>query len=233
LAAGALSWTIAVWPSFRADLRLEKATERILDGERFTNTQMQGLAVELLSAGPSNRVGTAATAVLRLRVIENQIVGSPGLNSQGLVEANDAVSFALGQNPSDSFLWLAKFWLENLAGGTADRALTFLRMSYQLGPNEGWIATHRNSTALDAFSKLPPELAQRVVSEFVELVRSGFYSDAAIILSGPGRLAREKLLPRLAELKEQDRRKLARELELRGVDGAQIPGVAQTPTRPF
>lgn len=234
LAALAISWTVAVWPSLRANSRLESVAKSILDGERFTNAQMQSLTSELSSPAPSGRIRMTEAAVLRLRIVEDRIaVGSGRPDNQELADASDAVTSALSQNPSDSFLWLAKFRLQNLAGDATDRAQTFLRMSYRLGPNEGWIAIHRNAVALEAFSKLSPQLAERVILEFVELVRSGFYSDAAKIFAGPGWPVREKLLPRIGELKEEDRRKLSRELESRGIDGALVPGVAQSRTRPF
>jgi hypothetical protein len=98
-------------------------------------------------------------------------------------------------------------------------------MSYRLGPNEGWVALKRNPIAFANFDWLPSDLAEDGISEFVGLVRSQrFFDAAANILVGPAWRVRDQVLPRLAELSERDRKTFAQVLQSRGYD-VSIPGI--------
>jgi hypothetical protein len=66
----------------------------------------------------------------------------------------------------------------------------YLRMSYRLDPNEGWIALKRNRLAFEKFDQLSTDLAESAIGEYVALVKSGLYEQAAEILSGPAWQAR-------------------------------------------
>lgn len=117
-----------------------------------------------------------------------------------------------------------------VAGFKADW-LEYLERSYQLGPNEGWIALRRNGLALAIFSRLPPELAEKAAAEFVGLVRSG-YLDAAPILVGPAWAVRDQLLPRLAGLPPSKLKELVTAVSQLGREVV-VPGVKPREPRPW
>ena len=117
------------------------------------------------------------------------------LVSERMRSLRQAVRSALSCSPTQSFLWLLHYWLEVAENGSSERALQYLRMSYLAGPNEGWISAKRNGFSLAIYDQLPEDIAAEIVPEFVSLVRSGFYAQAASNLSGPGWSRRAALAP--------------------------------------
>ena len=87
--------------------------------------------------------------------------------------------------------------------------------------------------ALGVFQSLPTDLAEQTLSEFAGLVRSGLYADAANILAGPGWAVREQLLSHLVQVEEAARRGFARVLASKDLSGVTVPGVDESPSRPF
>ena len=61
-------------------------------------------------------------------------------------------------------------WLDDAKEGFRSVQIQYLRLSYQLGPNEGWIAGRRSRLALATFERLPPDLAETATCEFARLV---------------------------------------------------------------
>jgi hypothetical protein len=174
-------------------------------------------------------------AVIRLRLLEVKLqqravqAGSPDF-----ADLDSAFAAALSKNPNNSFLWFADYWLGRVQRDATDRGNTLLRMSYETAPNEAWIAQRRNPVALGSFSSLPGDLAEKALSEYVRLVQSGLYGDAANILAGPGWPIRQQLLSRLAPLEEADRYAMARELFYKDLVGVSVPGIPyERPSRPF
>jgi hypothetical protein len=106
-------------------------------------------------------------------------------------------------------------------------------MSYELGRYEGWIALKRNRLALAIFPSLPGDLAELAVSEFVALVRSGLYAEAADIVAGPGKMLRGALFSRLKDLSDSQRREFAKVLYVADLSDVPIPGYAPPPPRPW
>lgn len=141
-----------------------------------------------------------------------------------------SLNAALAANPNSSFLWLMRYRLESLRNGDSDRALSFLRMSYLYGPNEGWIVLRREPVALRNFSRLPPELADQVLAEFSLLVKSSYHVYAADLIAGPGWAVHDKLLGTLATASEPVRRAFAKVLSSKELDGVKVPGIAERPT---
>lgn len=232
-------WAISSIPVYRAEAAFANSAQHILLGENFNTEQLNRLRHQLDTTPASSLRSLALNnvAIIRLRLAENDLAaGNRQLAASGLEEdLETAVTAALAGTPTNSFLWLTAYWLQNLRAGTPDGGLKFLRMSYLSGPNEAWIAVKRNPLALSIFPSLPDEIAGHVLAEFTGLVRSGFYLDAASILAGSGPAVREKLLSRLVDLQEADRRAFAKVLESKNLDGAIVPGVEGQgrPSRPF
>lgn len=231
-----------VWAAFslvvdRAHAPFGGAADSILRGESFDSERLNKLR-KILDTAPADLLGPAAlddVAVIRLRFLEVKAnEGTIQAESPDLADFKTAVLAALSENPNNSFLWLADYWASRVTGDAAGRGFNALRMSYQTGPNEAWIAHRRNRIALKDFHSLPPDLAEQAMSEFVRLVQSGLYHEAADILTGPGWPIHQQLLNRLAPLNETDRHAMARELAHKDLDGVSVPGIPnERPSRPF
>jgi hypothetical protein len=232
-----IAWAVFSVTVNRVATPLASAAGNILRGEALDAAKLRELK-ELLDATPNEQLRLAAAddvAVIRLRLLEMKLqeraiqAGSPDF-----ADLDSAFAAALSSNPNNSFLWFAGYWLGRVQRDATDRGIKLLRMSYETGPNEAWIAQRRNPVALANFSSLPGDLAEKALSEYAGLVQSGLYGDAANILAGPGWPIRQQLLGRLAPLDEADRYAMARELARKNLDGVSVPGVPdERPSRPF
>jgi len=224
-----------VLPVYRTERPLEDAAQGILLGEAYSDAQFGAIKDQLTASppGPFSASGSINNAVVRLSLLEHELQVANGSNSPDLQELERALEAALAKSPASSFLWLAQCWIKHLRAGVASYDLQLLNMSYRTGPNEAWIALKRNPLALSAFPTLPEKLAEQALSEFAGLVRSGLYADAAKILAGSGWPVRDKLLGRLAQVPEGDRRQFAHALEAKNLEGVAVPGVEERPRRPF
>jgi hypothetical protein len=233
----AIAWAIDAILVYRTDVPLEGAAQTMLAGDKFNAAQLSAMKRQLDAAPAARPLRASAlsdAAVIRLLLLEDKLkAGNRQPSASDLVELQMYVSAALAQSPTNSFMWLTDVWLKRLRGEFADGGLNLLRMSYWSGPNESWIAIRRNALALSLFPSLPDELAERVFTEFAKLVSSGLYEDAANILAGPGWAIHEKLLQRLVQVREAERRGFARVLESKNLDDATVPGIDQRPARPF
>ncbi len=202
-------------------------------GEEYSAPQLNGLRAELGSSSASSfRPSTLNDiAVIRLRLVEADL-GLGQAPSADLDDLQRSIDAALDRNPSRSFLWLADYWLQKLRSGGPAADFSLLQMSDMMGPNEGWIALRRVPLALGVFPSLPADLKGRTLVEFSGLVRSGLYQDAANILTGAGWPLHERLLDGLAMLDEGDRRRFAKVLEAKDIEGLAVPGVNEPGARP-
>lgn len=232
----AIGWAISVLPVFWPEATLTQASARIIAGEEYKPEIMQSLEASLESGqfrAPRSALLTKA-AVIRVRVLEKALAGR---DQKEISEKANALAQALRQAltnaPSDPYQWMVLFWLENTRNGIRPENLRYLQMSYALGPNEGWIAFRRNRIALAVYPTLPADLRSKAVSEFVGLVRSPLYSEAADIVAGPGWPVRDMLLARIQELKEPDRLPILKLLYDKNLEGLNIPGGDQQRRRPW
>jgi hypothetical protein len=232
----AIAWAVNAVLVYRRTTLLAETAQRALSGDRFNATQLSAMK-RLLDTAPTETLqasDASNAAVVRLLLLEDELrAGNHQPSTSELVELQMAVRAAIGQSPTNSFMWLTDLWLKRLRGESAEADLNLLRMSYWSGPNEAWIAVRRNPLAMSIFPSLPGDLAEQALSEFVELVRSGLYADASNILAGPGWAIREQLLGRLVAVDETHRRGFARALGSRDIDGVTVPGVPERPSRPF
>jgi hypothetical protein len=236
IGAAAIGWTIAVMPKFRASAPIADVAAHIIAGETYKPDTLQALAAGLDNSRASalRSFDLSKAAIIRLRQSENAIaIGDRPTIDSRLVALGQAIDDALMNAPCDPFLWLVLFSLDNTRSGFSTAHLRYLQMSYALGPNEGWIAIKRNRVALAVFSALSPDLAEAAISEFVGLVRSHFYSEAADIVAGPARPIRALLFTRLRDITEADRQAFAKLLHDRDLDDIPVPGIAPPPQRPW
>ena len=105
-------------------------------------------------------------------------------------------------------------------------------MSYRLGPYEGWVASRRNYIALANFADLPDDLKEAALTEFRDLVVSGYDDTATLILAGPGWVIRDKLLFSLKDAPDDAKRRFAASVDELS-DDIVVPGVEKPEARPW
>jgi hypothetical protein len=87
--------------------------------------------------------------------------------------------------PGRSIPLAGSVWMKNALHGFKLDHLEYLRMSYLMGPNEGWIALKRNVLALAVFERLPLDVAEMAIRELANLLSSGLIREAGGIFTGP------------------------------------------------
>lgn len=235
-AIAAIGWVIIVAPKFWSEQIISEAAKHIITGEIYRPEIMKGLdaATKYDRAGSFRPSVLGKAAIIQLRVAENAVAaGDQSAIDAQLTSLKQSILISLTNAPSDSFLWLASFWLEKTRGSPQGQNLQRLRMSYATGPNEGWIAIKRNQMAIAMYAALPPDIAKIAMLEFAGLARSGFNAETANILEGPGWPIREVLLSGFKDVNINNRRSIARILYDDGFDGAVVPGIEARPVRPW
>jgi len=224
-----MAWGAATLPRFWRELPVTQLAARITEGEQFRQADLLAHSPNLATIAqtwPCRGAALHSVAVIRLRLFEETVAaGEVAAIDERADAARESVRASLSCSPADSFLWLALFSLESARGGFKDEYLRYLRMSYQLGPHEGWVMLRRNRIALSIFERLPDDMAERAISEFVELVANRFSFAAADLLTGPGWRLHEKLLERIKDVAQRDREALAEALAVKGRDDVTVPGV--------
>ncbi len=233
----AIAWAIGVLPAFLRDTPVNQVAARIVEGEIYREPVLLSFlpVLEEIERDPLCRsLSQRSATIVRLRLLESAIASGDRLSiDDRLEQLLKSTRIALQCSPADSFLWLILYWADGSRNGFDARHVGYLRHSYELGPNEGWVAVKRNRYALAIFEQLPADLADQALDEFVRLVRSGFYRDASEILVGPGWRLRDKLLPRLANIEERHRRHFDWELSQRGYSREVTPGIQRPDARPW
>jgi hypothetical protein len=235
-AALSIVWAISAIGIYARQPAFEDTAKQVLEGDKFNSRQVASIKQNLDRA--PNDVGQASAsrdaAILGIFLLEEQLKsGNREISFLNYNQLQSSVSAALARSPTDSFLWLAAFWLRTLSAEKASD-LDLLRMSFLLGPNEGWVVIRRAPLALGAFGTLPPDLAEKAITDFAGLVRSGLSSAAAGMLLGPGWAVRNELINSLRRVDIAERRIFARALADKGVDGLAVPGVeGSSRYRPF
>ncbi len=221
----AIVWALAVIPFFWSEGSIVNIAKAITAGEAFKPEVLA--AVQAPNETNSDlRLRSSVldkAAMIRLRQAENAYrSGDPEIIKQKVELLKRSVRGALQNAPDNSLLWLVWFWVN----GMRPDDVPFLRMSYDLGPYEGWIAVKRDRVALAAYPVLTSDIAERAVSEFVGLVRWGLTPDAADIAAGTAPPLRRILFARLKELSYEERRVFASAVYSRDLDDVPVPGIA-------
>jgi hypothetical protein len=233
LACAAIGWGLSVYPQFWQVASSERVAKRIIAGEPFKDDVLSALLPSIDTIDASTDCSPAAiqaVAVIRLRMVEQAIASANRLViDDNLSALQGSIGRSLRCAPSDPFLWIVLFWLENTTGGFTPDHFKYLRMSYGLGPNEGWIALRRSRISLSLFEQLPTDLAEATTKEFVRLV-SDFVDDAVEIFVGPGWRLRELLLARMKDAPIAQRQRFAQLLRSKDYD-LDVPGVERPEVR--
>jgi hypothetical protein len=225
----AVAWGLFALPVFWREASLEYAARRIIRGEAY-DLEVLKRQIPVIEMAENAAVCRSAAlwsaAVVRLRLVEQSLRDAAGKPAD-LGSLVNSIRHSLSCSPAEPFLWLVLYWAQNVQNGFRPEYLQYLRMSYRLGPYEGWIALKRNPVAFADFERLPADLAQAAVNEFAAILRNGFHREAAEIFSGPAWQVRDVVLPYLGTLSHRERDAFARIVNDRGRDFA-MPDVQPT-----
>jgi hypothetical protein len=232
----ACAWGTATFPTFWSQISIERTADAIVDRDTFKPLSLNPLlpAVDQIELSSYCRPEAVhSTAIIRLRLAEDALANAQrDVIDARLSALEDAIRGSLACSPADPFLWMTLAWVDQTRQGFRPEQLAYLRVSYQLGPYEGWITDRRNRLALSIFQKLPPDLVDAVVHEFAGMVNSQLDEQAIAILTGPGWWMHDRLLAGLKNIDVRRREELAKELYSAGYD-ISVPGVAPRTQRPW
>lgn len=237
LGLGAVAWGGFELPVFWQQAPLNRVASEILQGDTF-NTQLlfdEAEQTEAAEKSPFCNPTTLDDAVaIRLAIMDEAMAGhNKTLIALAYAPLYDATRTALSCAPADSFTWLTLFWLDLIKHGFTPQNAAFLRLSYALGPNEGWIALRRSRLAIALLPQLPPDLADDAIDEFVKLVDTGqLYRQTAAIFTGTAPAVQGRLAAALKSAKSIPRQIFAETLSDQGLE-VNIPGVQRPPVRPW
>jgi hypothetical protein len=235
-AIAAITWSAVTMASFMSEAPFVAAAQHIIAGEHYQQKVMQDfhLRNENNESEKFRPSMISSAVVVELRNVEDAMAVADHNNiGSDLTLLDRMVGNALTASPSNSYQWLVRFWVTNTRTGFDKKNLRYLRLSYETGPREGWIAVRRNRLALAIFPTLTPELQQSALSEFADLVRSRLYGEAAEILAGPGWPIRNVLYQSLASLPVDVRRSFGKIIIDRHIDEAPPLGAEPRPIRPW
>ena len=221
-------WGIAGFYNSWQQSSIERIANRVIAGELFSGA-MLGRQLPIVEraerAAWCRPTALRSATIIRLRMVE---VAASTLDrkptEEDLKSLGKAIRSSLSCLPADPFLWLVLFWVESTQNGIRPENLNYLRTSYQMGPNEGWIIFKRNPVAFANFALLPTDIATDAINEFLALIKSELYQQAVEILSGPAWHARDTVLQRLATMPRSNREAFARVASDRGL-AIVVPGV--------
>ena len=223
-------WAAWAFPIFSRQSSIDGVATKIIAGARYDAealSRLDPILEDIENAGYCQAIATRDAAVIRLHKAELTISSGDQDNLDSSLEALlTSLLRSLACSPADSFSWLALFWLKNVQAGYVPANQRFLRMSYQLGPNEGWIALKRSHIAFSIFEGLDPDLKERAKAELVGLLQTGLVEAAADIFVGPAWSKRDEITPLLVKVPQRTRELFSEYLHYRGYDIV-VPGVHQ------
>jgi hypothetical protein len=232
----AAGWGIFVLPGFVADAPLEQTARQIIARVPFSVDALSKLVPSADAAQQEawcRPSAVRAAAIVKLRLYEDTFSsGEISLLDVRSKDAEEAILTSLICAPSDPFLWMVLLTVKSTRNGFRPEYLDYARMSYRLGPHEGWVALNRAPALLAVFEALPPELAKDVVVDFAQIVDNGFYPEAARMLSGPGWRLRDRLLESLTRIPLVRREQFEQVLAAEAISVA-VPGVVPSEQRPY
>jgi hypothetical protein len=236
LGGSAIAWGVASFPVFWEQQPIERTAAAIVDRDTFKPGALDALipaVVKIENTSYCRPEARRSAAIIRLRLAEEALAADKHEVTEERLDATErSVRSSLSCAPNDAFLWMILAWLDGVRHGDQKEQMAYLRLSYNLGPNEGWIAVVRNRLALSMYGRLPPDLADAAVKEFDRIVNSWLYWDSISILTGPGWPIHERLLASLTNVGIRQREALAKELYAEGRDVV-IPGITPRERRPW
>jgi len=234
LGCAAVIWGMYALPVFARQASIEPVATHVIGGDPFRHEVLAAIMPQVEAAERAEQCRPAAlrsAAIIRTRVAEQAIIDGEDIDA-ALSSLRNSIGRSLACSPTDPFLWVVLYWVECTESGFRPSYLEYLRLSYRLGPNEGWIGLRRDGLALSVFGQLPPDLAELAIDEFAKLLDSGFFDQTIAIITGPGWRERDLLLARLKGVPERNRQVFAKALYRLGYDVV-VPGIVSPDARPW
>jgi hypothetical protein len=234
LGCAAVAWGMHALPVYARQASIERVAAHVIGGDPFRPEVLAAIMPQVEAAEQSEQCHPTAmrsAAIIRTRIAEQAIVDGEDIDAS-LNALRNSVRRSLACSPTDPFLWVVLYWVECIERGFQPNYLDYLRLSYRLGPNEGWIGLRRNGLTLAVFGQLPPDIAEMAIEEFAGLLDSGFFDQTIAIITGPGWGERDILLPRLKTVRLRNREVFAKMLYRLGYD-AVVPDVVLPDHRPW
>lgn len=232
----AIAWGADTLPVFMRRAPIERIASYIVNRDSFKPGALLPLLPAISAVEQEaycQPVALHSAAIIRLRLAEDAVAAGAREDIDARLAAlEDTIRRSLACVAADPFLWTVLAWLDGTRNGYRPEQLADLRLSYELGPNEGWVAARRNPFALSMFERLPPDLADSAVHEFARMVDSWVYWESIAIFTGPGWPIRDRLLAALREVGENQRRAFYIELYNHGYNVV-VPGIAPLEPRPY
>jgi hypothetical protein len=233
----AIVWGALTFPLFWQQAVPKSVVAKLLQGQTFKTQRLLAEAEQAEAAQGRSFCNPAALhniVVLRLAIFDGAVAATNhALADSSYDPLYGAARRALSCAPADPFVWLTLFWLDVSKHGLGPDNLNYLRLSYTSGPNEGWVALWRNRLALELFDRLPNDLSDETVEEFVKLVDTGeVYPQTEAIFANAGPAVQSRIVEHLRTAKAIPRQIFAMGLYNRGVD-VNIPDVERPGARPW
>ena len=195
-------------PLFSRQASIEHIAAHVIARDSFKPEVLNALVpqIEIIEGAlPCRPSAVVAAATVRTRLAEQALDEGDDIDLR-FAALHSAIVRSLSCAPADPFLWTVLYWLESNRNGFRPDYIRYLALSYEWGPNEGWVALQRNALALAIFGQLPPVVAEKAVTEFARILDSGLSAEAVAIFTGPGWPERNLLLLSLKDVAEPYRR---------------------------
>jgi hypothetical protein len=235
LGLGAIAWGWSVFPLFAQQAPFGRVAAEVLQGGTFKRQALLGEARKAETDEPTSSCLPAQShdaVIIRIALLDDAIKAT----NQTFIDSAypplyDTTRRALACVPTDSFAWLTLFWLDASKHGLAPENENYLRLSYVLGPNEGWIALWRSKLAFAVLAQLPADLADDAIDDFIKLVDTGkLYQQTATLFADAAPATQSRIVALLQTARAANRQGFANTLRDRGSDVV-IPNV-ETPKVP-
>lgn len=226
--AAGLVWALLTLPASWSEFPVNQIADSVVRGETFPLNVLESqitVARRESNAGYCKPAIAHSAAILQLAILNQSFNASSPSVDEDLENARRSVISGLSCAPADSYLWFALFQIESLQSGFRSDYVRHLAMSYQVGPNEAWIAIPRNRAAFAIFEALPKQLQSDVLDEFCLLLRTELYVEAADIFLGPAAPHRQQVIDRLSKVPVRNRQLFAVLLARKGYQ-FNIPGTS-------
>jgi hypothetical protein len=194
----AVWWGIVGFPIFWQDSSIELIANRVIANEPFKVailTRQLPIINKIETSADCRSAALRSAAIIRLRMVE--AAASANDSDKHMNSLGNVIRSSLSCSPADPFLWLALYWVEGTKNGFGSNYFRYLRMSYQLGPNEAWIALKRNRVSIAQLEQLPPDLTEAAIHEFLALT---VYDEAVAIFTNASLSVQDQLLRRLKDV---------------------------------
>ena len=223
LGLGAVAWGGYVLPLFWHQASLNQIASESLQGHVFKTQVLLDEARRAEALEPAalcDPTKLHSAVVVRLAISDSAIAMANHTSVDSEHTAfYDLVRRALACTPTDSFVWLTLFWLDATKSGLTPGNAKYLRLSYAVGPNEGWVALWRVRLALALFERLPSDLSSDALNDFINLVdTSALYPETAAIFAGAGPVVQSEIIQHLKAANTTSRQVFARVLYDQGMD---------------